>query len=227
MFLDTIDTEYDVHTENTVFGFAAKFGMACGVQVNEGPGSPYLFSPCWSSGTATVWMIESGFPTSRSVQTLQTFSFEAFFESRSGAYRIQSECFLPISPEVLFRYVLCRFLYKGDWKSAKALVQSQTSAGGTEGRLGEETYDLSPLLLSEENKSRFSTTSRSRCLILTLGLSMLQRDEWQIAWHTARKLCCGQSDAIRVELIDMFCKWLFLNNRVTELINFTFSEEVG
>jgi hypothetical protein len=47
----------------------------------------------------------------------------------------------------------------------------------------------------------------------------------QTAWYAARKLCGGR-DAVRVELVSLFCTWLFLNNRAADLVNFVFSEEV-
>lgn len=225
--LDTIDITCGAYDENAIFGFAGKFGCACGSQAGKSLSPTFLFPPSWSQSVAAIWMIESGFSTTVSIQVLQSYSFESFFESSSAIYRMQSSCFLPISPEVLFRYVLHRFLFRGDWKSAKSLLRSQTSAGGTAGGLGIETYDLTPLLLSPENKLNFGPSSRARCIILTLGLAMLQLDEWQSAWHTTRKLCYGQSDLISVELIDMFCKWLFFYNKATEIINFTFMEEVG
>lgn len=212
--------------EKTIVGFAGKFGVACGMQTGDSVTSSFLFPPCWSSGIAALWLIDAAYPTADAMEILKFHNFEALFQCRSGAFRVQNSAFLPIPPETLFRYVLCRFLHQGNWKAAKELLQSQTSSGGTLGRMGETTYDISPLISSQENRSQFNGSSRARCFILSLGMAMLQLDEWQIAWHTTRKLCIGQNDSIRVSLIDMFVDWLFLNNKATEFVNFPISEEV-
>jgi hypothetical protein len=184
-------------SEDEIFGFAAKFGVACGSVSSSsggGQGSSLLLPPAWSGGAAALWMLDSGLHVSGALSAIGAARFECFFESRSGAYRTQTPYFLPFAPETLFRYVVCRLLYKGDWRSAKALLQTQLSAGGADGRLGRASLDVCPLLLSAEGQgggegqgegqgqgqgARLSA-SRGRFLVLSLAVAMLQLDEWQV-----------------------------------------------
>lgn len=134
----------------------------------------------WSSGVAALWVLDSGLSSAAAVETLKSSNFESLFECRSGFYRAQSYSFLPLSPESLYRYVLCRLLYRGDWRVAKSLLRSQLSGGGAEQRLGKATYDIFPLVSTVSEAPAFTESTRARFLILSLAASMLQMDEWQV-----------------------------------------------